>query len=349
MKRIKVYSIVVISFALIVAVLMRNRSQIKAETKNLNVNSYAVSVATVEKEDIKNDLDLVGTIAANNDVRVVSESSGKVTEVLASVGDYEPAGTVLVQLDDKLQTAALELAKVNFDKATKDYNRYQQLYKEHSVTDAQLESAELAYESANDQFVVAQRQFNNTKITSPISGIVTSRTVDLGTYVNPGMVVAEVVDISKLKVTVNVAEQEIMSLKPGDRVRIATDIYPGVEFSGYIGSISSKGDVDHTYPVEVDFANSRQRPLKAGMFANLHFAQNMLANSLVIPRQALVGSVESPQVFVVGDGIARMRNIVVGKSYNDYLEIQSGLNPGEKIVVNGQNNLEDGYRVNVVN
>jgi len=348
-KKVKLYSVVTAVLALIVVVLLHNRSQIKAETRDLNVSSYAVSITSVGTKDIKDDLNLVGTVNANNDVRVVSESSGKVTRVLASVGDYEPAGAALVQLDDKLQTAALELAKVSLDKAAKDYNRYQQLYKEHSVTDAQLESAELAYESANNQFVVAQRQFNNTRITSPISGIISSRSVDLGTYVNPGMVVAEVVDISRLKVTVNVAEQEIMSLKPGDEVRITTDVYPGVDFSGHIKSISSKGDGDHTYPVEVDFGNSREHQLKAGMFANLYFAQNMLANSLVIPRQALVGSVESPQLFVVDDGIARLRNIVVGKSYNDFLEIKSGLTPGETIVVNGQNNLEDGYKVNVVN
>jgi RND family efflux transporter MFP subunit len=349
MKKIKIYSVVIVIFASIVAVLLHNRSQIRAETRNLNVSSYAVTTTTVEKQDIRHDLDLVGTINANNDVKVVSEASGKVTKVLVSVGDYEPAGNVLVQLDDKLQTAALALAKVNLDKATKDYERYQNLYNGHSVTDAQLESAELAYESANDQFVVARRQYNNTRITSPISGIATSRSVDMGTYVNPGMVVAEVVDISRLKVTVNVAEQDIMSLSPGNKVGISTDVYPGVKFAGFIKTISSKGDADHTYPVEVDFTNSREHPLKAGMFAHLYFAQQSSPNSLVIPRQALVGSVEKPQVFVVEDGVARLKNIVVGSTYNNFLEVLSGLHEGETVVSNGQNNLEDGYKVNVVN
>ncbi|MGO9482926.1 MAG: efflux RND transporter periplasmic adaptor subunit [Candidatus Kryptoniota bacterium] len=349
MKRLKVYSVVALAFALIVAVLLRNRAQIKAETNNLNQSSYAVGTAVVGKEDIRDDLDLVGTINANNDVHVVSEASGKVVNVFAGVGDHEPAGGPIVQLDYKLQAAALQLAKVSLEKAVKDYKRYQQLYQEHSVTDAQLESAELAYQSANDQFVVAQRQYNNTRITSPISGIVSSRAVDLGDYVTPGMVVAEVVDISKLKVTISVAEQSIMGLKAGAKATISSDVYPGVDFSGFIKSISSKADADHTYPVEVDFPNSREHPLKAGMFADVRFMDHTVEDHLVIPRQALVGSVQNAHVFVVKDGIATLRNIVIGSAYNDYLEVLSGLEAGESVVTSGQDNLENNYKVEVIN
>ncbi len=349
MKRLKVYSVVLIVFALIVMILLRNRSQIKAETKNLNPSSFAVATAVVGTKDINDDLNLIGTINGSNDVKVVSESSGKVTKVLTSVGNYAPAGAVMVQLDDKLQAAALQLAKVNLDKATKDYNRFKHLYRENSVTDSQLENAELEYQSANDKFVMAKREFDNTRITSPISGIVTSRTVNMGTFVSPGMVVAEVVDIASLKVTVNVGERHVIDIKPGERVRVTTSVYPGVDFSGHIKWISSKGDVDHTYPVEVDFPNSRAHPLKAGMFATVYFKENFAANSLVIPRQALVGSVEAPQVYIVKDGVATLKNIVVGHTFNNYLEVLSGLHPGETVVTNGQDNLENGYKVNVMN
>jgi len=347
MKKFKVYSVVTILIAVIVAVLLRNRAQIKAETADLHTSDYVVSVAAAEKRSLVHTLDLVGTIDANNDVHVISESSGKVTKVLAGVGDHEEAGAVLLQLDDKLQSAALELAKVYLDKATRDYERYKKLYDEHSVTDAQLESAQLEYESANDQFVIARRQYNNTRITSPITGIVTARNVNIGAYVNPGMPVAEVVDISKLKVTVNVDEEDVMDFRRGDGVKITTDVYPGIEFTGRIRTISSKADGDHTYPVEVELQNSREHPLKAGMFANVFLSVRSEAADLVIPRQALVGSIENPQVYVVKDGIARLTDIVVGASGNDYLQILGGLTEGEKVVTNGQDNLEDGYKVRI--
>ena len=348
MKKLKVIAVVVVVFAIIVAILIRNRAQIKAETRNLHVDSYAVTVAPVENEDVVHSLDLVGTINANNDVRIVSQTSGKVTKVLCRVGDYESGKSVLIQVDDKLQDAALKLARVNLEKATKDYDRYKQLYKENSITDSQLEDAQLAYESANDKFVVAQRQYNDTRISTPISGYVTSRAVNVGDFVNPGMVVAEVVDISRLKVTVNVNERDVMDFRPGDKVKITTDVYPGVDFIGYIKTITSKADADHTYPVEIEFVNNREHPLKAGMFAKVYLTARSASESLMIPRQALVGSVEDPEVFVVKDGVASLKKIVVGAGYNNSLEVLSGLTKGETVVTTGQDNLEDGYKVNIV-
>ncbi len=348
MKKLKVIAVVVVVFSLIVAVLIRNRAQIQAETRNLHVDSYSVTIAPVEKENVVHSLDLVGTINANNDVRIISQTSGKVTDVLCRVGDYETAKSVLIHVDDRLQEAALKLAQVSLEKATKDYSRYRQLYKENSITDSQLEDAQLAYESAKDRFVIARRQYDDTRINTPISGFVTSRAVNVGDYVTPGMVVAEVVDISKLKVTVSVNERDVMDFRPGDRVKIATDVYPGVDFTGFIKTISSKADADHTYPVEIEFANSRQHPLKAGMFANVFLTARAASESLMMPRQALVGSVEDPEVFVVKDGVARIRKIVVGAGYNNSLQVLSGLNAGETVVTTGQDNLEDGYKVNIV-
>ncbi|HUI29651.1 MAG TPA: efflux RND transporter periplasmic adaptor subunit [Candidatus Acidoferrales bacterium] len=348
MNKIKIYSVVTVVFALIVVVLLHNRSQIKAETKKSTLDAYTVSVATVDKREIADSIDIVGTIDANNDVAIVSEAQGKVTKVFADVGDYRAAGSVLIQIDDELALAAMNAAKVNFEKAKKDHERFQELYKDKAVTDAQLENAELAYETADDQYVVARRQYENTRVTAPISGIVTSRVVDVGTYVNSKTVVADIVDISKLKTTVNVDEHDVFGLKVGDRVEISTGIYPGVRFSGFIKTISVKGDASHTYPVEVDFSNGKEHPLKAGMFAHVLFAKRFDGQCLTIPRQALVGSVEEPQVYTVENGIARLRNVVIGSAYDNYLEVLDGLHEGETVVINGQNNLQDGSKVSIV-
>lgn len=347
MKKIRIYSVAIVVVALIIAILMRNRSQIKAETKRQTVDSYPVSVATVVQRGLSDNIDLVGTIDANNDVAIVSEAQGKVTKVLAQVGDFKSAGSVLIQIDDELALAAMNTAKVNLDKATKDYERFQELYKEKAVTDSQLEGANLAYESAKDQFVIARRQYDDTKVSTPIAGIVTSRTVDVGNYVNSKTVVADVVDISRLKITVNVDEHDVFNLRTGEPADISTGVYPGSEFHGIIKTISAKGDASHTYPVEVDFSNSSEHPLKAGMFAHVLLTPHSDGTALVIPRQALVGSVEQPQVFTVENGIARLRNVVIGSSYDNYLEVKDGLHKGETVVTNGQNNLQDGNKVTI--
>ncbi len=348
-NKIKYTLIILGTIAVIFFILLHNRARIKAAENVVKLTDYPVNVDTVTSQFLTNHLNLVGTIQANNDVPIVSEAQGKVIKVSAEVGDYKAAGSTLIQLEDDLELAAFKTAQVNYQKAQKDLDRYQSLYQEKSATDAQLENAKLVFQSAEAQFIVAKKNYDNTKISTPISGIVTSRPVNLGDYVNNKSVVAEVVDIATLKVIINVSEQDVFNLKVGDKVQVATDVYPGTTFEGRIKTISDKGDQAHTYPVEVDLHNSKEHPLKAGMFAHVVFNSISNNKSLVIPRDALLGSVKNAQVFLVENGVAKLRNLVLGNSSNNYLEVLKGLQPGDVVVVNGQNNLKDDYKVKIVN
>lgn len=349
MKRIKLIIVLVIVVGAVIAILMNNKSKLEARSKTDRLESYPVTLAPVEIKQIGNTLEMVGTISGNNDVAVVSEASGKVINVYAKVGDYKSAGSVLFQLDDELKLAAYKTAEVNYDKAKKDFERFDALYKGKSVTDAQYEGSKLAYQSAEANYIVAKREYEDAKVKTPISGVVTSRIMDIGSYVNKGTMVANVVDISRLKVKLNVAEKDVFKLKTGDKVDITTDVYPGAVFSGNISTISSKGDEAHTYPIEITFQNTRENPLKAGMFGKVSFASIKPEESIVIPREALVGSIKNPKVFTVENGIAKLKDIVIGTISEDYLEVHSGLSTGEMVVVNGQNNLRDNDKVLVRN
>ena len=348
MKKAKIYLTVTAIVAVIIAILLHNRTQIKAAENVERIDVYPVNVDTVKTQYLNDHLNLVGTIQGYNDVPIVSEAQGKVVKVTAEVGDYKKAGSTLIQLDDILEQAAFKTAEVNYTKAQKDYARYQALYNEKSATDAQLEGAKLALQSAQAQYIGTQKAFEDTKITTPISGVVTSRNFDIGDYVPNHAVVAEVVDIANLKVMINVSELDVFNLNVGDKVQITTDVYPGVTFEGRIKTISDKGDAAHTYPVEVDLSNSREHPLKAGMFAHVIFNARSHRKELVIPRNALLGSVKDAQVFIVRDGVAKLKNPVIGKTSNNDLEVLSGLKEGDIIVVNGQNNLKENYKVKIV-
>ena len=345
MKRLKIIIVLAVVISVIVGLLLHNKSIMAAKSKNEQIDAYPVSVAFVQNEKVTNNLELVGTITAYNDVAIVSEAQGRVVKVLAQVGDYKPAGSVLFQLDDELKLEAYKTAEVNYLKAKKDYERYDALYKGKSVTDAQYEQVKLACQASESQYVLAKREYNDTKITSPISGIVTSRIVDVGNYVNKASVVANVVDISKLKVKLNVAEKDAFQLRTNDNVNVTTDVYPGVMFNGKISSISSKADEAHTYPVEIILANTKEHPLKSGMFGSVSFTSIHNSELLAMPREALVGSIKDAKVFVVEGGIAKMKNVLIGNAFENWLEIKSGLKPGDKIVVNGQNNLQDNDKV----
>ncbi|RFM23885.1 MAG: efflux RND transporter periplasmic adaptor subunit [Candidatus Thermochlorobacter aerophilum] len=335
----------------IVAVLLNNKakSDAKAAKSQETEKAVSVSVVTVGKTTLSRTLSLIGTITANNDVAIVSETSGRVVAIGAKVGDYKPAGSVIAQVDDELKLANFKSAEVAYEKAKKDLERYEALLKEGGISDAQVESARLNFKSAEAQYIVARRQLQDTRITTPISGIVTERRVDIGSVVSNGMVVANVVDIAKLKVKVNVAEKDVFKLKAGEEVEVTTDVYPNVKFKGVIASISAKGDEAHTYPVEITLNNSKEYPLKAGMFGRVHFTSLGERQTLAIPREALLGSVRSARVFVAENGVARLRPITVGQEVGKMLEVLEGLQEGELVIVSGQNNLRDGYAINVIN
>ncbi len=348
MKRKKAVLVTLAAIVGIIAVLIYNKSRMAAESKTDVMTSIPVSITTVSRQQISNDRSLVGTIVANNDVAIMSETQGKVTAIMAEVGQYKPAGSPLVQIDDELKKANYESAETNYEKAKKDLERFESLNKESAATDQQVEAARLGAKAAEAQYIVARRQLHDTKIVTPISGIVTARLVDVGTYVQNGQAVANVVDISKLKVKLNVAEKDAFGLKVGDPVDITTDVYPGVTFVGRIFTISSKADDAHTYPVEVTLGNNKEHPLKAGMFGRASFRSTGHGNELTIPREALVGSMKNAQVFVINGPLARLRDVVVGSEIGTRLVVLDGLKETETVVVNGQNNLKDSSLVTII-
>jgi membrane fusion protein (multidrug efflux system) len=339
----------IIAGAILIAIVFVVYSCNKARSDNQNnanasiATSYSVSVVTAAKKDITDSFSQVGTIVAYNDVAVVSETSGRVLKIDAEVGDFKKAGDVLVEVDSELREAAYKAAKVTYEKAKKDLDRYEALYKEKSISDSQIEQARWSYQSAESQYIVARRQLSDTKITTPISGIVTARYVNVGTMVMgapQATSIANVVDISRLKVKVSVAEKDVFRLKVGEKVEVTTDVFPNEVFTGSIFTVSSKGDDGHTYPVEV-ILNNPHRQLKAGMFGRVTFTPRSSGSSIVIPREAVVGSIRNAAVYVVDSNLAKLRSVVVGKEIGTDIEIIDGLQGGEQVVVNGQNNLSD--------
>jgi RND family efflux transporter MFP subunit len=348
MKKTKIIATSALVVGIIISILLYNKSKMAASSKNDILGTIPVSVTTVGKMQLTDAHSLAGTITANNDVAIVSETEGKVTAVLAKVGDYKTAGSTLLQVDDELKRAAYSTAEVNYEKAKKDLERFESLHQQRAVTDQQYETARFTFKSAEAQYIVARKQYNDTKITTPISGIVSARLVDVGTMIQTKMAVANVVDISRLKVKLNVAERDVFHLTVGNHVDVTTDIYPGVIFAGKIETISSKSDEAHTYPVEVSLSNSKEHPLKAGMFARVAFQTSNHNDVVAIPREALVGSFKKPQVFVVKDGIAKIRDLVIDAAIGANVEVLSGVREGESIVINGQNNLKDNVSVTIV-
>jgi RND family efflux transporter MFP subunit len=343
--------IIIVSFVVIAAVvglLLHNRATLAKGSAGVVLSAYPVTVTTVQKETLEEVLTFTGTIAANNDVAIVAETSGRVKAIRARVGDLKQAGSVLIEVDDELAAANCAAAEVAYEKAKRDLERYENLFKKNSISESQCEGVRLNCKAAEAQYITARRILRNTKITTPITGTVTSCTPDVGAMVQDNATVANVVDIATLKVKLGVPEEDVFKLTVDEPTEVTTEVYPGVIFTGTIHTIGSKADEAHTYPVEVILTNREDTPLKANMFGKVTIRPHYRKEALLLPRAALVGSVEIPQVFVVSQSVAKLRNIAIGGVRGLDVEVLSGLTPQDTVVLNGQYNLRDNATVAVV-
>ncbi len=351
MKKYVYIGLVVAAVAIIVFTLLSNKKKIEEKnTNNVVQTEFPVSVATVSEAKLDDELSLVGTTLANNEVNVTAEVNGRITKCNIRVGQNVKAGEVLYQVDDEVRLSQLKTAEANFEKAQKDSSRSKYLLSEKSISAAQWDAIELQYKLAEQQLVMARRAYNDTRIKSPISGVVVARFADVGSMVNnmqSGTVVCTVMDLSKIKVKLQVAERDVVQMHEGQSVRVNSEVFAGEDFSGTISSISAKGDEAHTYPVEVTVSNTGKSALRPGMFARIHFMHIDKGMSLFIPREAVVGSVKDAQVYVVENNKAYKRAVVLGSDVNGKVEVRSGLKNGDKVVTAGQNTINDGYTVKI--
>jgi RND family efflux transporter MFP subunit len=332
----------------IVSVLKSNKAKSEAKAHSVTPKPFAVSVAPVSHTQLSNSLSLVGTIAANREVAIASETQGRVKAISLNVGDFKPAGATLVSVDDELKRTAVTLAEVTLAKAQKDLERYKQVQETNALPDQQIDNAAFAVQAAQAQLATARRQLRDARIVAPFSGVIAARNIEVGSMVQPGMMVANLVDVGTMKVKLNVPEHDVFTMHVGDPVEVASDVYPNVTFTGHIANIGAKGDEAHTYPVEVTIPNRGDHPLKAGMFGRVTFGSGASRPAITIPRAALVGSAKMPQVYVVNNGVATLRSITTGASVGTDTEVLKGLSPGESVVISGQNNLRDSMNVEVV-
>lgn len=156
----------------------------------------------------------------------------------------------------------------------------------------------------------------------------------------------ELVDVSKLKLKVNVNESQVASLKIGDKVQIKSNVFPADDYTGTITFIAAKADNSLNFPIEIQVENNGKHDIKAGMYGTAIFKFPKQAPILTIPRGSFVGSVSSNQIFVLENGnTARLRKVIAGRIIGDNVEVIQGLQEGETVITSGQINLVDGSAV----
>ncbi len=296
----------------------------------------AVKLAQVEQLST-----FTATIQANAVNNIAPAMGGRIRRIHVDVGSNVRQGETLVVMD----AATFSQQETQVATLQRDYQRYQELYAVGGISKQQLDQAKA-------QLDVAQSALNNlgenTSLRSPISGVVTARNYDAGDMV-ANMPILTVENINPVKVLVNISEKYYTQVIRGMEVKVRVDALGEEEFTGKVSLIHPTFDpVSHTFPVEIEVANNDRR-IRPGMFSrvvmNFGVNERPLVSDMAVMKQ--VGS-NDRYVFVERGGKAVYTLVELGVRVGDKYEIVSGLQPEDKVIVNGNTGLIDGVAVEVV-
>jgi len=350
MKRGIITVILIIAvIGLIAWVLNSNKKKNDEQTALVAQGSGAISVriASVKKEAVDLNFSANGTFEPKQELNFLSENAGRVTKIYVDEGDHVSKGQVLAHIDAEIINTDRETAQATLENAIRDESRYASSFKTGGVTQQQLDQVKLATKNARLRLQSSARKVSDANIKSPINGIVNKRYIEVGAFVTAqGTQLFELVDVSKLKLKVNVNEGQVANLKVGDRVQIKSNVFPADNFSGKITFIAAKADATLNFPIDIEVENNHKNTIKAGMYGTAIFKFPAQAPTITIPRGSFVGSVSSNQIFVLENGNkAKIRKVIAGRIINDQVEIIEGLKEGETVIISGQINLVDGSDV----
>lgn len=357
MKIVRTLLIILVVLALVgwgVYTLMNNKKKSEEETSIVaQVNdSIAVNVAQVSFQNINTDYVANGTFEPYQEMMFPSEVGGKVTRVLVDEGSAVRIGQTLAIIRGDSQSIDLTAAQAAYQNALTDNQRYENALKTGGVTQQQVDASRLQLKTAKAQLDQAKIRVGDTNVRATINGVVNQRLIEPGSYVSPGTNMFEIVNVSSLKLRVDVDENQIVKYKVGDHIKVKASVYPETEFVGTISFIAPKATSALNFPVDIQVSNTAGNPLKAGMYGTAIFSQEddeaKAKPTLTIPRDAFVGGLNNSEVFVVENGKAKLTKVGIGRNFGEQIEILSGLKDGQTIVTSGQINLLDGAVVKIM-
>jgi len=304
-----------------------------------------------------------GILRSRFQIPLSAEIGGRVLKKCRDTGDTVAAGDAIVLLDPepfelaRLQAQAGQAsAQVAYDQAARNYERSQKLRESDDISEFELENSHLAERMAHANLQMAQaglklaeRNLRLTQLSSPVNGHVADLNVQIGQQVERGAPIGLVVSLDQMEIEISLSESEIGYIKTGAEARVSTNVYPGSIFEGAVRSCGVAGlEPGKTFPVIISVDNP-DRLLKPGMSVLVQLIYAKPTDAICIPRDAVIMTDPSrPAVYVIKKEQALRRPIQLGEGDAEHVIVESGLSPGDQVVIEGQNALHDSASIRIL-
>ncbi|HEX4663325.1 MAG TPA: efflux RND transporter periplasmic adaptor subunit [Terriglobales bacterium] len=344
---------------------LSEKKALAAETERLATPSVSLTHPTQEQSH--EELVLPATVQAYKESPIYARTNGYVLHWYNDIGSHVNKGDLLAEIDTPEVDQELLQARANRQQiqaqlglAKSSAERWENLRKSDSVSQQEVDQQVSGYQqaqanlAASDANVRRLQQMEAFKhVYAPFSGVLTKRNIDVGALINAGNAgpdkeLFDVAQVDPLRVYVNVPQTYSPAIKIGMKAFLEQGEYAGQQFEGQVVRTSESIDpTTRTLLAEIDVPNPKGKILP-GAYAQVHFAAKITAPRLTVPINTLLFRAEGPRAAVVGsDNKVQLRPIEIGRDYGSAVEVVSGLEASDQIIVNPADSLEDGQQVNV--
>lgn len=309
-----------------------------------------VSEAVVAQRPFSDQIRVLGVARGQRSVNVTSSTTELITRVLFTDGQLVSAGAPLVELQAREEDAAIIEARANVNQAQREYDRYKALADRGVAPQVMLEQAETGLETARASLQAAQARRGDRVIRAPFAGRMGLTTVTPGTLINPGAVIATLDDTSTIRVDFPLPERYLNLLQPGASITATADAYGDAPFQGRIALIDTRvNEATRAATARAEFPNPGGR-IRPGMLLRVVVQQGQ-RQTAAAPESAVQYEGSGAFVYRIAPGqngsTAQRVEVETGAVENGFVEILSGVEPGERIVGSGLNRIQPGAPVSV--
>ena len=362
--KLAIGAVVVVALLVIVSVVVWRVARLQSSTGGTEGPSaegapdqVMVQVEPVEHKELMFSVTAGGTITPQRRVTVSAEVPARVLETAVENGAAVRRGAPLVRLDDReirlqIEEARSSVSREQVDLAKSDFERKERLFADGAVTRSALDLAknryltlDSAYRTAEARIAQLRERATKTRVNAPLTGVVAQLLVEPGEFVGPGAPLAVIEDMEEVLVVVEVADRDVVRLRPLQVVEATSDAFPGRIFQGVVERVGSVANpVTRSFEVEARIGNP-EGELRSGMITTIRIVLEK-RRCLVVPARALLDDREGEaRVLVVADGTARSVSIGIGRRQDRDIEVLQGLVEGDEVVVYGHDQVRDGQAV----